>query len=79
VVTPATLHPDLAGAVVGLVLAFTFWLLPSCDDPDPFDPPPLWIELEKLPASPAIIAPADGCWYGGEKWEHGTARMEPNS
>jgi hypothetical protein len=76
--TPTALHPDLAGAVVGLVLAFTFWLLPSCEEHDPYDPPPLWIELEKLPASPAIITPADGCWYGGEKMR-GTAEGMPQS
>jgi hypothetical protein len=78
-VTPATLHPHLSGAVAGAVLAFCVWLLPSCDDRDPYDPPPLWIELEKLPAEPAIITPADGCWYGGEKCGIGTWTGEPQS
>jgi hypothetical protein len=34
--------------------------------------------LIKLPASPAIITPADGCWYGGEK-VRGTAEGLPQS
>jgi hypothetical protein len=76
--TPTALHPDLAGLLAGLALAFTIWLLPSCEEHDPYDPPPLWIDLQKRPAEPVIITPADGCWYGGEKMR-GTAEWMPQS
>jgi hypothetical protein len=79
-VTPATLHPDLAGAVAGAVLAFTIWLLPSCEEPDPFDPPPLWIELEKRHAEPAVIFQADRpIRWMGEELEPGVAEGIPQS
>lgn len=69
----------IAGSGFGVVLGIVAALLFATCGPDETrdEHEQLWIE--KLPAEPAIVTPADGCWYGGEKLEWGTWTGEPRS
>jgi hypothetical protein len=78
-VSQASGGPALLVALVAIVLAMMGLRRCEVEPLDDEHAAPAWVYLVKLPSEPATIEPVDGCWYGGEKLDRGTAEGLPQS